>query len=290
MTQLNQPQPSLTTYSGQRVALLTQHGKEHVIGPVLNAALGCLVERVDGFDTDTLGNFTLEIPRAGTQIEAARKKARMGMTLSGLPLGLASEGSFGPDPFAGMVPWNLEVLLFIDDVRGLEVMGVAQGSTLHVQQTTTDWAQAEAFAHEAGFPEHHLVLRPAGNGAPRLRKGIATWPELKAAFAQAREKADQGQVLIENDLRAHAHPTRQDNIRRAAFDLAKRLQSLCPACGTPGFGPVDRIAGLPCGACGAPTRETRAEVYGCLKCRHRENHPRSGPAVADPSRCEFCNP
>jgi hypothetical protein len=113
---------------------------------------------------------------------------------------------------------------------------------------------------------------------------------LKAAFAQAREEADLGQVLIENDLRAHAHPTRQDNIRRAAVDLAKRLQSLCPACGTPGFWPVDRIAGLPCGACGAPTRETRAEVYGCLKCSHRENRPRSGPAVADPSRCEFCNP
>lgn len=290
MTPINDKSPASTGYAGQRVALLTQHGKERVIGPVLDEALGCQVERVDGFDTDTLGTFTLDIPRAGTQIEAARKKARMGMTLSGLPLGLASEGSFGPDPFAGMMPWNLELLIFIDDLRGIEVVGVAQGSTRHVQLVATDWAQAETFAHQAGFPEHHLVLRPAGAGEPRVRKGIATWPELKAAFAQAQAQAAQGQVLLENDLRAHAHPTRQDNIRRAAQDLAARLQSLCPACGTPGFWRVDLITGLPCGACGAPTRETRAEVHGCLKCNHRETRARSGPAFADPGRCGFCNP
>ena len=277
-------------YAGQRVALLTQHGKERVIAPVLNEALGCQVERVDGFDTDTLGTFTLDIPRAGTQIEAARKKARMGMTLSGLPLGVASEGSFGSDPFAGMMPWNLELLIFIDDLCGIEVVGVAQGSTRHVQLVATDWAQAETLAHQAGFPEHHLVLRPAGDGAMRIRKGIATWPELKTAFDQAQAQAAQGQVLLENDLRAHAHPTRQDNIRRAAQDLAARLQSLCPACGTPGFWRVDLITGLPCGACGAPTRETRAETYACLKCKHQQTRARSGPAFADPSRCDYCNP
>ncbi|WP_363153733.1 DUF6671 family protein [Thiobacillus sp.] len=44
----------------------------------------------------------------------------------------------------------------------------------------------------------------------------------------------------------------------AAADLTARLASLCPACGTPGFWQVDRVAGLPCAGCGAPTRETRA--------------------------------
>jgi hypothetical protein len=269
---------------------LTQHGKETVITPVLNSALGCEVVRVDGFDTDTLGSFTLEIPRAGTQMEAARKKARMGMTLSGLPLGLASEGSFGPDPFAGMMPWNLELLIFIDDTRGIEVVGRAQGSTRHVHLMATDWAQLETFAHQAGFPEHHLVLRPTGEGGLRIRKGIATWPELREAFTQARAQSAQGQVILENDLRAHAHPTRQGNIRRAAEDLTARLQSLCPSCNTPGFWTVDRIAGLPCGACSAPTRETRAEVLACLKCDHRETRACGGSAFADPSRCDFCNP
>ena len=103
-------------YAGQRVALLTQHGKERGLAPVLAAALGCRVERVAGYDTDLLGTFARDIPRAGTQIEAARKKARLGMQLAGLPLGLASEGSFGPDPMLGMFPWNVEFLIFIDEI------------------------------------------------------------------------------------------------------------------------------------------------------------------------------
>ena len=117
------PTPS-SIYAESRVALLTQHGKEGVIASVLDAALGCRVERVMGYDTDLLGTFTRDIPRAGMQLEAGRKKARIGMELSGLSLGLASEGSFGPDPMVGMFPWNVEFLIFIDDERGLEVVGV----------------------------------------------------------------------------------------------------------------------------------------------------------------------
>ena len=74
-------------YADRRITLLTQHGKEGVIASVLDTALGCRVERVSGFDTDTLGTFTRDIPRPGTQREAARKKARIGMELAGLPLG-----------------------------------------------------------------------------------------------------------------------------------------------------------------------------------------------------------
>ena len=79
-------------YLGRRAAFLTQHGKERVVAPTLEAALGCKVSLVTGYDTDLLGTFTRDIARAGSQIEAARKKARIGMELAGLPLGLASEG------------------------------------------------------------------------------------------------------------------------------------------------------------------------------------------------------
>ena len=134
-----EPAPSVAgVYSERRVALLTQHGKEHVIAPVLDAALGCRVERVSGFDTDTLGTFTRDIPRAGSQREVARRKARIGMELSGLPLGLASEGAFGPDPMAGLFPWNVELLVFIDDERGIEVTGMAQQATRFAHLLTDD--------------------------------------------------------------------------------------------------------------------------------------------------------
>lgn len=66
-------------YAESLVALLTEHGKEGVISSVLDTELGCRVERVIGYDKDLLGTFTRHIPRAGMQIEAARKKARIGM-------------------------------------------------------------------------------------------------------------------------------------------------------------------------------------------------------------------
>ena len=277
-------------YAGRRVALLTQHGKECVIAPVLDAALGCRVERVTGYDTDLLGTFTRDIPRAGTQLEAARGKARIGMELSGLPLGLASEGSFGPDPMVGMFPWNVEFLIWIDDERGLEIVGVAQGKANFSHLLAADWTAAEAFARQAGFPEHYLVVRPEGENDPRIRKGIAAWPDLEAAFVRASEQSANRRVFLETDARAHANPTRMDNIRLAAADLAKKLCSPCPACGTPGFWIVERVDGLPCADCGASTRETRAEIHGCLQCAYRETRERTDRASADPGRCDYCNP
>lgn len=89
-------------YQGRQVALLTKHGKKRVIASVLDAVLGCRVELVEGYDTDLLGTFTRDIPRHGAQLKAAQIKARLGMDLAGLPIGIASEGSFGADPFTGM--------------------------------------------------------------------------------------------------------------------------------------------------------------------------------------------
>ena len=276
-------------YPGRQVALLTQHGKERVLAPVLEPALGCRVERVTGYDTDLLGTFTRDIPRAGTQLEAARKKARLGMDLAGLPLGLASEGSFGLDPFTGMFPWNVEFLIWIDDGFGLEIVGVAQGKTNFAHVLAASWEEAEAFARNAGFPEHHLVARPEHENNPRLHKGIADWAALRAAFEQALAQSDSRRVFIETDMRAHANPTRMEVIRLAAEDLVRKLCSLCPACGVPGFGIVERLAGLPCEDCGVPTRETRAEIHGCLKCAHRVTQV-ADMTSASAGRCDYCNP
>ncbi len=278
----------LHPYAGQRIALLTQHGKEAILAPVLDAALGCRVTRVEGFDTDTLGSFTRDIPRAGSQIEAARAKARIGMEISGLPLGLASEGAFGADPFLGTLPWNSELLLFVDDLRGIEVTGWAQQATRFAHTLTGNWQATRRFAAAAGFPEHHLVVRPAQQDDARIEKGIADWATLAAAFSRAQAAADNGLVFLEHDARAHAHPTRREAIRLAAENLRDKLLSLCPACGTPGFWLIERLPGLPCADCGAPTRETRAEVWGCPKCAYREERMISGDA--DPGRCDVCNP
>lgn len=212
------------------------------------------------------------------------------MELSGLPLGLASEGAFGPDPMTGMFAWNVEMLLFIDDERGIEITGIAQGNTNYAHLLSAEWTAIEAFARQAGFPAHQLVVRPEHEDDPRQRKGIADWPALQAAFNAALAKAANGQVCIETDMRAHANPTRMINIGLAAEDLAKKLCALCPNCGTPGFDVVERVAGLPCAACGAPTRDTRVAIHGCVKCSHRKRHELFDLELADPGRCDNCNP
>ncbi|MFT5962230.1 MAG: hypothetical protein ACI8WM_002573 [Burkholderiaceae bacterium] len=279
----------MSLYSGKKIALLTQHGKEQVIAPLLEPALGCTIEHVTGFDTDQLGTFTRDIPRPGTQLDAARRKARIGMNLSGCALGMASEGSFVPDPYTGMFPWNLELLILIDDHLGIEVVGMAQGAGHSAHIDARDWQTVESFANRQGFPQHHLVLRPQNRDDPRVRKGIADWARLRSCFDDCVAQSDNQQVFIETDLRAFANPSRMEHIRQAAVDLLARLASLCPACETPGYWVTERQPGLPCAACCLPTSTYRSEVWTCLRCQHRSVQKRTDITVADPRHCAYCN-
>lgn len=279
-------------YAGRPIAFLTQHGKEQVVSPILNKALGCQIERVSGFNTDELGTFTRDIPRYGTQLDAARRKARIGMELSGLDLGLASEGSFGSDPHTGLFPWNIEILLLIDDTRNIEVVGIHQGPASSDHAWIADWPELEAFAHHVGFPRQHLVLRPCGENDLRLRKGLADWPSLKTAFAWAKKlSSDDPRIFVERDLRANAHPERMINIGKATQNLAEKLCSFCPECTAPGYSAVETVVGLPCMKCGQPTQESKGAIWGCQACGFREEYRRNkGIAFADPAHCDGCNP
>ena len=273
-----------------RVVLLTQHGKESLLAPLLGQSLGWAVERVDGFDTDTLGTFTREVDRPGSQLEAARTKARTGMALAGCQRGLASEGAFMPDPLSGLFPWNVELLVAVDDVLGDEVVGMAQGPACNQTGHASDWRSAERLAQDAGFPQHWLVVRPNGDNDPRAIKGVNSWPALRAAFDAAQAQSAQGVVWLESDLRAMANPSRQGLIVQAGLDLARRWQSACPQCAAPGFWPVSAIQGLPCAACGSPTRERLGERWACVRCTHTENKRVTPGTKADPARCDRCNP
>ena len=281
--------PASGRYAGRRVALLTQHGKEALLAPVLDNALGCRIERISGYDTDRLGTFTREIPREGTQMQAARRKARVGMEMAGASVGVASEGAFGTDPMFGMLPWNVEMLVWIDDALGIEVVGRASGKACWATRRVATWTDAELFAQQVDFPRHALVARPDSASDPRIRKDILDWPQLREAFDEVMAQSSDGYVVLEVDARAHLNPTRQGVIRQAAEDLARRLASCCPACDAPGFALDRHDRGLPCADCGTPTGETAAEVHACVRCEHREVRPR-GTAAADPAHCPHCNP
>ena len=281
--------PTTSDYRDLQVALLTQHGKEKVIAPLLAELLGCRVENVEGFDTDLLGTFTRDIAREGSQLDAARKKARIGMELSGLSIGLASEGSFGTDPFTGMLPWNRELLIWIDDRLGIEVVANSAGKTNFSHGLVESWQEAEDFARSAGFPEHHLVVRPEDENHPELRKGLADWPSLEDAVTWALNLAPNRRAFVETDMRAFANPTRLENIRLSAEDLVRRLTSLCPACGAPGFALAGQVRGLPCEDCGAPTNEVKADSHRCVRCEHQMLVERA-QEYASARYCDYCNP
>ena len=271
------------------VAFLTQHGKETLVKPILEPALGCQIVLAQGFDTDQLGTFTGDVPRLQSQLDTAREKARIGRELCGTTLSLASEGAFVPDPFSGLMPWNIEVLMWTDSARQLEVVGIAQGPARHAQRSVRSWAELEAFAHEAGFPQHRLVVRSAAADSNFVRKGIDHWQDLQSAFEQCQQLTALQRVDVESDLRAFCNPTRQSMIQRACHDLLQKLQSHCPSCDTVGFSVTHAVAGLRCQTCHSPTRLAQAHVWACQACGYTKEVP-SLQSRADPSRCDHCNP
>ena len=95
----------------------------------------------------------------------------------------------------------------------------------------------------------------------------------------------QSKVLLENDLRAFANPTRMQNIRTATVNLSEKMRSLCPKCCCPGFWITKTISGLHCIECGNETREIKANIYECKKCSHQEE-VKSKKEFAEPNKCK----
>jgi len=280
-------------YAGRNAVLATMHGKERAVAPVFQENVGLSVAAASGLDTDQLGTFTGEIARDGTMLEVAVRKARLGMRATGLPLGLASEGTFGPHPQVPFVAAGMELLVLVDDERGLVVHeAIIAEATNFAQRVAAPGVDLDGFLASIGFPEHALIVRP-NSGDPRgaLAKGIADRLRLDQAVAAAAAASDDGQARLETDMRAHLNPTRMRSLGALAERLARRVATPCPRCGTPGYGRSGARAGLPCEECGAPTGMIAAELYGCVRCTHGEERPRpDGLRAAVAGHCPRCNP
>lgn len=277
-------------FRGRVAAIGTMHGKERAVGPVLADGLGVSLVIPAGLDTDRYGTFTRDVPRHGSQLDAARHKAEAAMDLTGSDLGVASEGSFGPHPAVPWVQANLELVLLVDRRHSLEIVGrhvalqtVAAGGWVGSEEQALD------FAAGAGFPDHAIVVRRTPGDRRDITKGITAATKLRAAVAAL--LTDAARVWLESDLRAHHNPTRMAVIAAAAADLVANARRLCPACGTPGLSPRTPVFGLPCRWCGGETGLVLEQVYGCDRCGDQAKRPRDdGRTHADPSECPVCNP
>lgn len=280
-------------YLGRKAALATKHRKEQVLGEPLQHAVGLALYVPDGLDTDLLGTFSGEVQRHGTPREVALSKARLGMSAAGMTLGLASEGSFGPDPRLLFVPADHELLAFVDDDLGIEIVEqVLSPKTNYAHDAVRTFDDLREFLVRAFFPSHGLIVRPNTGVQPGLLfKGIRNVETLKDALERCAHASMDGLAHVETDMRAHMNPTRQQVLREVAVQLSRRLAALCPECRTPGWGLVDVVRGLPCEWCGAKTELICIEIHGCPHCAYRENVPRSdGLRVASAGDCAWCNP
>lgn len=273
------------TYEGRMAVLATRHGKAQALAEPLARLTGLSLHVPEDLDTDSLGTFTGEVARPAPMRETARLKARLGIEASGLGAALASEGSFGPHPVLPFAAAAHEMLLFLDEEQGIEIVEarLSQETNFAALDLDDGSPDLDAFLARAGFPAHGLVLRAGG----RIVKGIRDRETLDRAIKQAGD----GPLRLETDMRAHMNPTRMGEIARLGEALALRLATPCPACGAPGFGVIRSETGLACEDCGAPTTLTRALVLGCARCAYEETRPRpDGRAAATPAECPECNP
>ncbi len=273
-------------------AIATMHGKERAIAPVLCRWFDMTVTTAPGIDTDALGTFTGEIERQGTQIDAARAKALLAIERTGAPIGIGSEGAFGPDPYMPLVAMGLEVLLLRYAKTGHEVIVHRRTRTNFAHAVLSASDDPSSFLEDCGFPEHALIVRPEDTGDTSvLIKGLRNIDALREAVRDVARRSITGRVMLQTDMRAHLNPTRMAAIRRIAKLLATRIARCCPSCGIPGFGIIDVSRGLPCGDCGVPTHLVQAEIHGCKTCGHEERRfERSNQMRADPRWCQYCNP
>jgi hypothetical protein len=267
------------SYVGAEVAVGTRHGKETAFAPAFARWLGASVRASTRLDTDALGTFTGDVPRSLSPRDAAVAKATGAAVELGTPFGVATEASYAAS-FGGFGPVvHEELAVFVDLDQDIQVAHAMRAYVrLAPPVDVADEAQARAYLDRVGFPAQAVVARTSEG----MTKGLQNEATVLAL-------ARRGTVRLEPDLRAHKNPPRRRTLRRLAWALTRRLCTACPVCGCQGFGPVDVVRGLPCGACGLPTSRVRADVDGCASCGVRVERPRA-LTRADPATCDVCNP
>lgn len=275
-------------YADTVIAMGTMHGKERQVAPAFAAEFGARVIAPPGIDTDQYGTFAGDVTRTLTPVAAATAKARLAMSAAKVPYGVASEASY--DAWYGMLAVHQEILVFIDDTRGIQVLeGVNVPRAPGPPKLVESRHEAVAAARRFGFPEQGAVVKATiGGGSRVFGKGLTDAFALVEVVEAAVSAADDDCAWVEPDLRAHHNPNRREVLSALATRLAGRLATPCPVCRSPGYGRVTVRQGLPCRACGSPTTLVATDILGCPACEYRGEVAR--PGTAEPRYCPQCNP
>lgn len=284
-------------FGGRRLVVATAHGKERILGPILEEALGVKISVPADFDTDAFGTFTGEKTRVGDMLETARAKCLAALAITDEDLAVASEGAFGPHPAFPLAMADTELLLLMDLRNRMEIHALHVTTRTNFQsQTVTSLEALDAFAAQVGFPNCALILRPPAEGnaskipsSEDIAKGIFETAALYRAFQE--RHARWGAVQVEPDMRAMHNPLRREAIAEVGQRLVQKLQVICPGCAAPGFDVHQVVRGLPCQSCQWPTASFLSLIYRCPHCQFQleVKHP-DGKTSEDPGLCDRCNP
>lgn len=284
-----------SVFKNRRLLLVTMHGKEEVLAPVLLNTFNINTHLATQLNTDAFGTFSGDVKRVNTQLETAKLKIAEGFKLyPEFDLAIASEGAFNPHPDAPFLTLNSELLLLIDRLHNIEIAAwhhTTKTNMAATQVKTT--SQLVEFASQVGFPAHKIILKVLSPNIeqPLIVKGLNELPDLITEFNNRHNASSDIIIEAETDMRAHCNPTRMLAIQECAKKLIEIMATTCTNCNTPGFAVTDTLPGLPCAQCGLPTRSVLAYIYSCSKCNFtiQRNYPK-GKTTEDPMYCDFCNP
>lgn len=268
------------------------HAKERAVAPPFRRVLGAEIVIRPDIDTDTLGTFSGDVPRPDALVETCVLKAELAFREFDLDCAVASEGSYGPIDAVPLTSSGVEIMAFIDRRRGLRLV-----ETLATHRTSWRLLRFRAgdpnvriVATAMGFPRYGVFVVCSSDWS-RPIKDLATLDDVVSAMDQEASRSEDGLAVLFSDMRAHRNPLRMRVLRALSWKLAKRLERLCPRCGTPGFGSIGNRRGLPCEDCGTPTHWVHFEIDGCSVCGHAETRPRKdGRRAAKRLSCASCGP
>jgi hypothetical protein len=277
-------------FQGRNVFIVTKHGKEKVISPLLSDEFNISSYFDPTIDTDQFGTFSGEKEREEDPISILRRKCDLAAKYADIDLIIASEGSFGQHPQLFFTSANEEFLMLRDRKNDLELLARILSTDTNSSGTMIGtFSELKEFAIQIGFPEHGILLKKSKDDTSVVKKGIVKWEDLEKGYILFNEKF--GSVYAETDMRALYNPTRMKVIEQCTKKLIELMNSCCPKCSTPGFQVTSVRNGLACSQCSFPTRSIKSLVYSCNRCQHEhiEEFP-NGKMTEDPTYCDVCNP
>jgi hypothetical protein len=213
-------------HEGKTAVVATKHGKERLVAEILSHELGVHVETARDLDTDNFGSFTGEIPRKGSQLDAARLKATAARSTTPADFYIATEGSFDSDSRMLGLPIHREVVYWHDPSGEDIVVTRETPKTNAARILIRSDADLDRAVRKLGFPEHGIILRKRRPFfGDILLKDAHDILELKDQYERVASTFPWVKIYAESDLRSHRNPTRQNVIRDALRELVAIIKS-----------------------------------------------------------------